>query len=71
MPSWSPIKVDVEFMDGERRTYQCGGMLSPAEALQEGGSVLVMLKRDGEFADTIHVASLPIVNLREWKASRA
>lgn len=60
------MKVDVEFMDGEKRSYSCGGILSPQRALLESVSLLVMWEQNGEGAPLQHVATLPLHNIRQY-----
>lgn len=70
MSSYNPIRVDVEFMDGERRGYDCGGMIKPREAILENEGVLTLWEKNGEGAPQLHVASLPLANIRVYTAVR-
>lgn len=56
-------------MDGERRSYDCGGMMLPHQAVQEGPAVLILRKQNGEMAPNEHVATLPLANIREYKVA--
>lgn len=67
MARYVEVIVDVEFMDGEERSYRCGGSLSGYDAMQTIEGQLVLSLQTGEHADRRHVASLPLVNIREWK----
>jgi hypothetical protein len=59
--------VEVEWMDGLTRPYVVGGVLSAGEAMKEHEGLLVMLRQDVEGAPKKHVASIPMVNVREYK----
>lgn len=60
--------VEVEWMDGTVKTYQVGGTLPPKEFLfGESDGVLIMWHQDGVSAPRQHVATIPLVNVREYK----
>lgn len=68
MSQFRPYEVDVEWLDGEKRTYQCGGTLRPADAIREHEGALVLRKQNGEYATVEHVQTIPLAAVRGYHA---
>lgn len=67
---FAQVRVIVEFMDGEKRTYEpVGGSLSSPKITGDGNTpvLLEMGYKTGEFGDTRHIAALPLTNIREYR----
>lgn len=69
--TYSPVRVIVEYMDGETRTFgPVGGCVSSPRITGDGtpgGVLLEMLMKSGQGAPTVHVASVPLVNIRTYR----
>lgn len=68
---FSAIRVHVEFMDGEKRTYgPVGGAIVSPRISGDGklaSVVMDLIYKSGEFGDTKHLATIPLVNVREYR----
>lgn len=60
--------VTVEWMDGQERQYKVGGYASRREAIQEGDGILVLRMGNSQFGAPEHVATIPLANLRCYRA---
>lgn len=69
--TYAPVRVIVEYMDGESRTFgPVGGFtVSPKIAGDgsPGGVLLEMLMKNGQGAPIVHVASVPLCNIRTYR----
>jgi hypothetical protein len=68
---FSAVRCIVEFMDGETRTYEPvgGAALSPRMS-GDGKSppvVMDLIYKSGEYGDTTHLATIPLVNVRSYR----
>lgn len=59
--------VHVEWMDGVKRSYVVGGYAG-RRSIQEGDGVLVLCMGNSQFGEPEHVATIPLSNVREYKA---
>lgn len=68
---FSAVRVIVEFMDGEERTYEpVGGAVSSPRMSGDGKLapvVMDLIYKSGEFGDTKHLATIPLVNVRQYR----
>ena len=62
--------VRVEWMDGETREYTVGGYAVGREAMTEGNGILVLHMGNRQYGPPDHVATIPLANVREYKAVR-
>lgn len=60
--------VHVEWMDGEKRSYTVGGYASRREAIIEGNGVLVLNLGNSQYGPPEHQATIPLANIREYRA---
>jgi hypothetical protein len=72
MIAYADVRVIVEFMDGETRTYEpVGGVvLSPILTGGPGGNIpatLEMSHQAGAGAAQKHVANIPLCNIRSYR----
>ena len=71
MAGYAAVRVVVEFMDGETRRYEPvgGSIKSPCMGGDGRSSPVVMelVHKSGEFGDLKHIATIPLVNVREYR----
>lgn len=70
MIGYSDIRVIVEFIDGETRTYEPVGGSMSSPILTGDGSNAVMLEmshQSGSGTYKKHVASVPLCNIRSYR----
>lgn len=64
------ITVTVEWMDGEVRQYQVGGVLPPNEAVKETDGLLILWYQDRIDVDRRHITTIPMANIREYEVAK-
>lgn len=67
---FAQVRVHVEFMDGEKRTYEPVGGAIDSPRISGDGMTPVLLEmgyKSGEFGDLTHIAALPLSNIREYR----
>jgi hypothetical protein len=68
--TYAPVGVIVEYMDGESRTFgPVGGFAASPRITGDGHNavLLEMLMKDGQGAPVVHVASVPLCNIRTYR----
>lgn len=65
MMQFVSVKCIVEFMDGTERVYKPVGGATESPQITDSGCMNLIYKT-GEYGDTKHLATIPLINVRQY-----